>query len=185
MGATFFPEDPKAVSPARVKVTGIKQVGICVKDVISTAENYWNILGIGPWEIREWGSAVLHHRTYRGKPAWAKERLAHAYLGDLELELVQPVEGDSFYQDWLEEHGEGIQHLKFLCDDIDEVVQALGEQGFPSIQAGYFGDPETKPGGFCYIDIPPLHCVWEPVHKPKTLPVEPFAIIPENWKEKK
>lgn len=179
-GATFYPEDPKAKSSAKVKVTGIKQIGICVKDVISTAENYWNILGIGPWEIREWGSHVLYDRTYYGKPAWAKERLAHAYLGDLELELVQPIEGDSVYQDWIDEHGEGLHHLKFLCDDIDEVVGSLTEQGFTSIQGGHFGDPKEKAGGFNYIDIPPLHCIWEPVHRPKVLPVEPFARVPAD-----
>jgi len=179
-GATFYPEDPATKSPAKVKITGIKQIGIAVKDVIKTAENYWNILGIGPWEIRDWGSHVLYDRTYHGKPAWGKERLAHAYLGDLELELVQPVEGDSIYQDWIDEHGEGLNHLKFLCDDVDEVSRLLNEQGFPSIQSGHFGDPKEKAGGFNYIDIPPLHCIWEPVHKPKPLPVEPIARIPAD-----
>jgi len=180
MGATMFPSDPKAVSPAKVKVKGLKQVGIAVRDVVRTAENYWNILGIGPWEIREWGSHVLWKRTYHGKPSWGRERLAHAYIGDLELELVQPIEGDSVYQDWLDEHGEGIHHLKFLCDDIDEVSRLLSEQGFPSIQSGHFGDPKEKAGGFNYFDVPPLHFIVEPVHKPKTLPVQPSLIIPRD-----
>lgn len=182
-GSVFYPEDPKAVSPAKVKVTGIKQVGICVKDVYETAWNYWRLLGIGPWEIREWGSHVLFDRFYQGKPAWGKEKLAHAYIGDLELELVQAVEGDSVYQDWINEHGEGIHHLKFLCDDMDEVARLLAEQGFPSIQCGHFGDPKLKAGGFNYIDIPPLHCIWEPVHKPKTLPIAPIAHVPPKEKE--
>ncbi len=177
-GAVFYPEDPNAVSPAKIKIPGIKQIGIVVKDAISTAQNYWNILGIGPWEIREWGSHVLWDRTYMDRPGWAKERLAHAYLGDLELELVQPVEGDSVYQDWIDQHGEGLHHLKFLCDDIDFVTETLRKQGFPVIQSGHFGDPKEKAGGFSYIDIPPLHCIWEPVHKPKTLPVPPIARVP-------
>jgi hypothetical protein len=179
-GATFFPEDPKAQSPAKVKVSALKQVGICVKDAIRSAENYWNILGIGPWEIREWGTHALFDRTYYGRPGWGFERIAHAYLGDLELEFVQPVEGYSIYQDWIDEHGEGLHHLKFLCEDIDEVVQALTEQGFPSIQGGHFGDPKEKAGGFNYIDIPPLHCIWEPVHKPKSLPIAPIARVPAD-----
>ena len=121
---------------------------------------------------------MLFDRYCYGKPAWGRERLGHAYIGDLELELVQYVEGCSVYADWVEEHGEGIQHLKFLCDDIDAVSNALIAQGFPSIQSGHFGDPKEKAGGFTYIDIPPLHCIWEPVHKPKNLPVEPIARIP-------
>jgi hypothetical protein len=176
--ATIFPEDINAANSARVKVNEIKQVGICVKDVIKTAENYWNILGIGPWEIREWGSYVLFDRCCYGKPAWGRERLAHAYIGELELELVQFVEGDSIYADWIEGHGEGIQHLKFLCSDIDETSNLLKEQGFFSLQSGHFGDPKEKAGGFNYIDVPPLHCILEPVHKPKSLPAEPVAHIP-------
>jgi len=163
---------------AKVKVTQIQQVNIICKNLRITMEAYWNILGIGPWEIRDWGSHVLYDRTYYGKPAWARERIAHAYIGDLELELVQPVEGESVYSDWLVEHGEGIHHLKFLCNNIDEVSETLVEQGFLSIQSGHFGDPKENAGGFNYIDIPPLHCIWEPVHKPKSLPVEPIARVP-------
>jgi len=177
-GATFYPENQKTESPAKVKVTQIKQVGIVVRDVVRTAENYWNIMGIGPWEIRDWGNHVLWDRTYHGRPAWAREKLAHTYLGDLELELLQPVEGDSIYQDWLEEHGEGIHHLKFLCDDIDEVSAKLVAQGFPSIQSGHFGDPAQKAGGFNYFDIPPLHSIWEPVHQHKNFSIGPVAMVP-------
>lgn len=175
---TRYPEDPNAVSPAKVKVDSIKQVGVVVKDIYETARNYWNLLGIGPWEIREWGSHALFDRTYCGKPAWGKEKIAHAYLGDFELELVSPWEGDSLYQDWIDEYGEGIHHLKFLCDDIDEVSNALIDQGFISLQSGHFGDPKEKAGGFHYIDIPPLHCIFEPVHKPKSLPIPPIARVP-------
>jgi len=171
-------------SPAKVKVAGIKQVALVVKDAKKTAEAYWNILGIGPWELREWGSSsVLYDRTYHGKPMWAKEILAHAYLGDLEVELCQPVEGDSLYRDWLEERGEGLHHLKFLCNDVDGVARILTEQGYPSLQSGHFGDPKTKAGGFNYFDIKPLHVIWEPVHKPKSLPIEPFARVPETTQE--
>ncbi len=177
-GATPFPADPNAVSPAKIKVTCLKQIGIVVKDVVRTAENYWNILGIGPWEIRDWGNHVLWDRTYMGKPAWARERVAHAYPGDLELELLQPVEGASIYQDWLDTHGESLHHLKFLCDDIDATSQAFIDMGFPSIQMGHFGDPKEKAGGFNYFDVPPLKCILEPVHKPKSLPIKPIAIVP-------
>jgi hypothetical protein len=153
MDATFYPEDPNAASPARVKVTEVKQIGMVVKDAYETAKNYWNILGIGPWEIREWGSHVLYERFYHGKPSWAKEKLAHAYMGDLELELCQPIEGDSAYQDWIDQHGEGLHHLKFLCEDVDGVSKALTDQGFPSLQSAHFGDPKEKAGGYNYIYI--------------------------------
>ena len=137
-GAAFYPEDPNTVSPAKVKVSAIKQVTICVKDVMKTAENYWHILGIGPWKVYNRGSHILSKRFYHGKPAWGRELVALASIGEIELELVQPVEGDSIYQDWINEHGEGMHHLKFLCEDADEVCTILTDQGFPNLQSGQF-----------------------------------------------
>ncbi|MBW2206497.1 MAG: hypothetical protein JRG79_06260, partial [Deltaproteobacteria bacterium] len=42
--------------PAKFKVTNIPYVGIVCKDVQKTIEAYWNILGVGPWSIFEYGS---------------------------------------------------------------------------------------------------------------------------------
>ena len=177
-GAATYPEDPKAVSPSRLNIPGFKQIGVAVPDTYETAKNYWYLLGISPWEIRDWGNHKLFLRTYEGKPSWGKEIIGHAYPGDMELELVQGFEGPSVYTDWVNEFGGGLHHLKFLCDDLVETSNILIQQGFPSMQSGYFGDPDDKAGGFNYIDVPPLHCIMEPVHKPKTLPSEPMARIP-------
>lgn len=179
-GLVLYPEDPKAISPAKVKVSHIRQVAICVKDVVRSAENYWNIFGVGPWRIYDWGSHVIRQRFYHGKPAWGREIVAFAEVGDFQLELMQPVEGDSLYQDWLEEQGEGMHHLKFLVDDVEGVSEALTGQGFVSLQSGYYGDVGEKAGGYDYIYIPPLHCIWEPVQEPKSMPVEPFTSVPHE-----
>jgi len=172
-------------SPAKVKVKGINQVAIVVKDIQRTVENYWSILGIGPWEIYAWEAPLVFERTYYGKPAWAREKIALAQVGAVQLELVQPVEGDSIYQDFLTEHGEGLHHLNFLVDDVDELdktAEILAEEGFPTIQSGRIGTSEDK-GGYNYIDTKPLHTIWEPVHSPKKgKSVEPIR-YPETEQE--
>jgi hypothetical protein len=68
-GAEEYPNDPRAVSPAPFKAKAIKGVGIAVKDAARTARNYQEIMGIGPWEIRDRASHELWDRTYMGKPA--------------------------------------------------------------------------------------------------------------------
>ena len=161
------------VSPAKVKVKGINQVALVVKDIRATVENYWSILGIGPWEIYPWEAPLVYDRKYYGKPAWAREKIALAQVGAVQLELVQPVEGDSFYQDSLVEHGEGLHHLNFLVDDLDETAEILAKEGFPTQQSGRLGPPEN-PSGYNYIDIKPLHTIWEPVHLGKGNSAEPI-----------
>jgi hypothetical protein len=80
----------------------------------------------------------------------------------VELELCQAVTGNSIYGDFVNEHGEGLHHLKFMVEDIDGTAAILAEQGFPSLQSGHFGPPEDR-GGYSYIYIEPLHVIWEPV----------------------
>ncbi len=167
--------DTSSSSPARVKVERINQIGIVVRDLEQVALNFWNLLGIGPWEIYDWEPPLIYDRKCHGKPAWARERIALVKVGDVQLELVQPVEGESIYQDWLDEHGEGLHHMNFLVDDVDQTAALLTEQGFPSIQNGYYGSGEQK-SGFSYHPMPPLCTIFEPVHIGGPKNVEPSHI---------
>ena len=147
-------------SPAKLKVNNINQVAIVVRDVKITAKNYWNILGIGPWAIYEWEPPLVYDRKYHGKPIWGRERIAEANVGTLQLELTQPIEGKSIYQDFLGEHGEGLQHISSIVNDVDEAAGKLAEDGFVSLQSGRFGHHHSK-NAYNYIDIKNLHAIWE------------------------
>ncbi|UCB44731.1 MAG: VOC family protein, partial [Spirochaetota bacterium] len=157
-------------SPAKVRIKKINQVCILVKDLELVAENYWKILGIGPWSIFKWEAPMVYGRIYHGKPVWAKEKIALAQVGDVQVELAQVIDGPSIYGDWIEEHGEGLHHINFLLDTPDEyknTIESLTSDGFEYLQSGRFGPPE-KGYGYTYIDIPPLRTVFEPVHESKT-----------------
>ena len=73
---------------------------------------------------------------------------------------MQPIDGDSLYRDFLIEHGEGLHHLGFLVGDVDE-TEILAKEGFTSLQSGRF----TDTGAYNYIDIKPLHAIWEVIHE--------------------
>jgi len=167
--------DTSQPSPAEVKIEGINQIAIAVWDLEVVAWNFWNVLGIGPWETYLWEPPLIYDRKYYGKPSWAREKIALARVGNAQLELVQPVEGDSIYRDFLLEHGEGLHHINFLVDDIDEMAAKLTETGFPSIQGAHYGPSEYK-NGFSYHPIEPLRTIWEPVHIGGPKGVEPVWI---------
>ena len=156
---------------AKVKVKGINQICIDVWDAQKVAENYWNILGIGPWEIYSWEAPLVYDRTYHGKPTWGREKMALAQVGGVQLELMEPVDGDSVHRDFLMEHGEGLHHLNFLVDDVDATAEILAREGFPSVQSGRW-EPKEEKGAWNYIDIKPLRTIWEPVHS-RSIAAEP------------
>jgi catechol 2,3-dioxygenase-like lactoylglutathione lyase family enzyme len=167
-------------SPAKVKVNRISQVAIAVRDLPLVVENYWSILGIGPWNIYHWEYPAVYGRTYHGRAAWSRERICHARVGGFEFELMQPVDGPSLYRDFLEERGEGIHHLQFLVDDLDEAVRILTEEhGFASLQSGSCGRSE-KGCRYNYMYLAALGCIWEVVQCQEGIAAEPARRYPEG-----
>ena len=172
----IYPPSESAVSPAKIKVKAITKIGIVVKSLEEVMGNYWNILGIGPWDMLEFKPPALHDVTYHGKPVNPTWRVALVNLkspiknaGQVQLELLQPVSGDNLYSDFICEHGEGIHHLRFLVDDIKETNRIMEAEGFPVLMGGGFLD-----GGFAYYDtVGPLKIIWEAFQPPKAMPPMP------------
>ncbi|GAH30429.1 unnamed protein product, partial [marine sediment metagenome] len=73
--------------------------------------------------------------------------LALTMAGQVQLELAQPISGDNVYSDFMAEHGEGLHHVAFTVDDINETTQIMNKEGFPTLMSGGFSD-----GGFAYYD---------------------------------
>jgi hypothetical protein len=163
----MVPADEKAASPAKIGIpAGISQIGIAVHDVEETAWNYWNTLGIGPWTVIDWQWPLVYDKKYGSKLSPGRDRIALTQLGDVQLELVMPVEGKSGYRDWLDRYGPSIHHLQFLVGTVNAVYAAgktFEDMGYPPIGSGTFG-PETEPGAYLYSDCTKdLKCIWETV----------------------
>jgi methylmalonyl-CoA/ethylmalonyl-CoA epimerase len=102
------------------------QIGIVVKDMDGTIKKL-SAFGIGPFEHRSVPEGAKEY--YKGKPMEASFKIAAVKLGGVELEFIQPVEGDSPHMDFLEEKGEGIQHLAFAVDNLEQDIEDLKEKG--------------------------------------------------------
>ena len=153
------------VSPAKVKVPHIHQVALVVKDLQKTMENYWNIFGIGPWDFIEIRPPALSNLTYHGKPGQCTMKFGLAMVGEMQLEPVEPVSGNSIYSDFLAENGEGLHHLMLGMDNVDELAQRMSEN-FPILQSGHIND-----GVFTYYDtVDALKTIWEVWQPGKTMP---------------
>ncbi len=56
-------------------------------------------------------------------------RLTYVDAGNAYLQLIEPLDDASAIAGWLEEHGEGLHHVCFGVDDVEEAVSAMSEPG--------------------------------------------------------
>ena len=151
----------------KTKFRQIHQICIVVHDARAAMRRYWETVGIGPWKLYTLGGPNLPQKdmTYRGRPAQFKVLMALANIDNIQFELIQPLEGPTIYQDYLDAHGEGVQHLAMLVDDIDEEVAAAEANGIAVIQSGK--DITEGKSGFAYLDTEGrVHVTFEFVQRP-------------------
>jgi hypothetical protein len=60
--------------------------------------------------------------TYRGQPADFVASISFSYAGDIQLELISPVSGESVYTEFLDRAGPGLHHICVEVDDVDAAV---------------------------------------------------------------
>ena len=131
----------------------VDQVSFAVKDIDETIESWSSMYGIGPWTFAENGG-----KDAKGRP-W-KIRMAFAYLGPVQIELVQCTEGRIFQSRFLDTWGEGLHHLGFYVDDLDAQVEKLVAKG-----AKLF---VHDPGRFAYLDSGgPGGAIFELMQRPR------------------
>jgi len=111
----------------------IVQVGILVRDVSEAAKKLEKLIGIGPFEILEPDYRDL---TYRGKSGKFKVRIALARAGPIQIELMQPLRGETIYDEFAERRGYGLHHLGIKTDNMEQSVKEMQEKGFRVIQSG-------------------------------------------------
>lgn len=80
----------------------------------------------------------------------APSKVGFADVGELAVEIMQPLFGPSIFQEHLDAHGEGIHHVAFDVDQRPwgERLGAFADRGFPVTQAGRFAGQNT----FAFFD---------------------------------
>jgi catechol 2,3-dioxygenase-like lactoylglutathione lyase family enzyme len=85
---------------------------------------------------------------YRGRPMSATLALGFARSGDVEIELVQVLEGDAPSLEHLRDHGEGLHHVRFRVADIEERKRALVDAGYGIVVEG----TTERGSSFAYLE---------------------------------
>ena len=140
------------------QLPGVGQIGVVVEDLDRAIAFYQSAFGLGPFDIREVGAPNVWDR---GQEKQIKARLGFATIGQVEIELIQILEGDSMHLEFLREHGEGLHHLGFFVKDFAAKLEQAEAMGLKVLQKDPFGQAYAyldtrQPGGIIFELITPL-----------------------------
>jgi len=103
----------------------VTQVGIIVRDIETKARAWSEILGLPMPNIIITDTVDKTKAEYNGKPTKARAKLAFFHMGQLDVELIEPIDGPSTWKDQLDQHGDSLHHIAFEIKDMQEKVAYL------------------------------------------------------------
>ncbi|GAB4287881.1 MAG: methylmalonyl-CoA epimerase [Marinilabiliales bacterium] len=102
-----------------MKVTHIEHIGIAVKNLDEAIELYQNLLGVKCYAIEE-------VKDQKVKTAFFK-------VGQTKIELLESTDTDGPIGKFIEKKGEGIHHIAYAVEGIENNLKELNENGFALI----------------------------------------------------
>ncbi len=100
-------------------ITRISHIGIAVKNLDAAKEMYKKLLNSEPAD----------EETVESQ----KVKVAKFKVGESTIELLEPTAPDSPIAKFIEKRGEGIHHIAYESDSINEELSRLDENGFELI----------------------------------------------------
>lgn len=125
------------------------QLGFVTADLADTVAALALAWGFGPWEVHEYTTATLRHRSYRGMPGAFESRNAVAPGG--RIGVVQPITGPSVHADALAARGPGLAYVTWFVTDLRPAVEHMARAGIGAAMRGG-GHGLDGDGEFVYFD---------------------------------
>jgi hypothetical protein len=122
------------------------QIAFAVADIDAVLPSYQAMFG--EFTIQTATFAAGDDVTYRGQPARATLKVALGRCGDIEIELIQVVEGNAPTLEHVRRHGDGVHHVRFPVADLTDRKAALEKAGCETVLYG------CRPSGlkFAYLE---------------------------------
>lgn len=131
-----------ARSPLQYLGGSLQQVAFVVNDLMAGMEFFSRTMGVARFYVIEDFGLKARDKTFRGRPVEQNFKLALAYSGDTQIELIQHLSGDTCYKEHLQRRGEGLHHLGFFLyhpEEYQRALDSLGAGGYSPLMSGRFG----------------------------------------------
>jgi len=125
------------------------------------AIKYYESMGLGPFD-KEFliDRATLYTDLQATRPGdlTAKMRSRSTSLGLIKLEILHPIEGQSYHKETLDSRGEGVVRLAFVVNDIKAETAKMIEKGYSVVvsgerESGFMAVFNTRKIGGFYVEL--------------------------------
>ena len=103
----------------------IYQIAWVTRDIEKSLKAWVENLKVGPWKVFSFTDETVRNLKPVTEPF--KFLIAISWMGDTEVEIIQPVYGPTIYQRFIDEKGEGLHHIK----------EKIEEKDFEAVLSGY------------------------------------------------
>jgi methylmalonyl-CoA/ethylmalonyl-CoA epimerase len=125
----------------------VAQIGIVVKDLEAVSRAWAELAGVPVPSIGISGEWADAQTTYEGAPTPARVKQAFIRMDAIDIELLEPVDRPSTWDDQLEQVGSSLHHIAFRIEGMGDKLAWFDAHGMPLIQRGQF-----KGGCYAYVD---------------------------------
>ena len=126
----------------------VDQLGYVVADLDAEIAG-WLAQGVGPWLRLE--RARIDDYRYRGRSSKPMLDVAFCQVGDVQLELIRPIDGQpTIYRDFLAAGRRGIQHIGWMVEDYSQTLAAVEAAHQSILQSGAWSTVH-----FTYVELAP------------------------------
>ena len=115
------------------------QIGLIVRDFESAREAYKNLLGMDTFRVSVFPPETGEDpkRMYRGKEGNFTAKFCFFNWGNIEFEMIEPIEGESVWKDFLSDGKPfGLHHIKFAVDSLEPLDEYFAQFGVYRYQQG-------------------------------------------------
>ena len=116
--------------------TKIAQLGFVFKDIEAQAKIMEDLYGMPKFSMRP---PLEITGEYRGNQTKYSTKLALSRCFNVQIELIQWIEGDTIHKEFLEQNREGLHHISIIVEDLDSFIQKMANLNIHKIQEVYSG----------------------------------------------
>lgn len=125
---------PAVASAADGGAPRLAQISYTVRDLDAVTDWFRRTIGVEYFGVTKATAGRDYQVLVRDEPVTAPFSLRTAMgrlgpRGEQEIEIIQPVEGPSPYREFLEERGEGLNHVSFLVPDFEPAAERMRASG--------------------------------------------------------